>query len=343
MDEGGENVFRRIDMGIDLGTANTLVFVKGKGIVVNEPSVIAIDTTTGEILKVGLEARKMLGKTPATIQAIRPLRDGVIADYETALAMLKYFIGKVKKFSFLKPRIVIGMPAGVTDVERRAIMEAGLEAGASRVFLLEEPMATAIGAGLKVEEPTGHMVIDIGGGTTEVAVISLGSIVVWDSIRIAGDEFDEAIMQYVRETYRMAIGERTAERVKIEIGNVFPQPEYDELETTVIGVDLSSGLPRKIVLKGGEVREALKEPIMAIIDSVKSTLDKTPPELVADIVERGILIAGGGALLRGINTLISRETGIQVITAEDPLTCVARGAGAVLEKIELLKKLQRVE
>ncbi len=336
-------MFKRVSMGIDLGTANTLVFVKGKGIVVNEPSVIAVDTTTGEILKVGIEAKKMLGKTPSTIQAIRPLKDGVIADYETALAMLRYFIGKVKKVSFLKPLVVIGIPAGVTEVERRAILEAGYEAGSSKVFLIEEPMATAIGAGLQIEEPMGNMVIDIGGGTTEVAVISLGSIVVWDSIRIAGDEMDEAIVQYVRETYRIAIGERTAERVKMEIGNVFPQPEYDELETTVIGVDLSSGLPRKIVLKGGEVREALKEPASAIVESVKTTLDRTPPELIADIVERGIIIAGGGSLLRGIDILISRETGIQVIRAEDPLTCVARGAGAVLDKMKLLKKLQRIE
>ncbi len=336
-------MFKRVSMGIDLGTANTLVFVKGKGIVVNEPSVIAVDTTTGDILKVGIEAKRMLGKTPSTIQAIRPLKDGVIADYETALAMLRYFIGKVKKVSFLKPLVVIGIPAGVTEVERRAILEAGYEAGSSKVFLIEEPMATAIGAGLQIEEPMGNMVIDIGGGTTEVAVISLGSIVVWDSIRIAGDEMDEAIVQYVRETYRIAIGERTAERVKMEIGNVFPQPEYDELETTVIGVDLSSGLPRKIVLKGGEVREALKEPANAIVESVKLTLDKTPPELIADIVERGIIIAGGGSLLRGIDILISRETGIQVIQAEDPLTCVARGAGAVLDKMKLLKKLQRIE
>ncbi|MCD6449065.1 MAG: rod shape-determining protein [Thermotogaceae bacterium] len=336
-------MFKRVGMGIDLGTANILVYVKGKGIVANEPSVIAIDTLTGEILKVGMEAKKMLGKTPSTIQAIRPLKDGVIADYDTALAMLKYFISKAKNMSLLKPLVVIGIPAGVTEVERRAILEAGYEAGSSKVFLIEEPMATAIGAGLQIEEPMGNMIIDIGGGTTEVAVISLGSIVVWDSIRIAGDEMDEAIVQYVRETYRIAIGERTAERVKIEIGNVFPQPEYDELETTVVGVDLSSGLPRKIVLKGGEVREALKEPANAIVESVKLTLDRTPPELVADIVERGIIIAGGGSLLRGMNMLISRETGIQVIQADDPLTCVARGAGAVLDNMKLLKKLQRME
>ncbi len=333
----------RLDMGIDLGTANTLVYVKGKGIVVNEPSVIAIDSITGEILEVGIEAKKMLGKTPATIKAIRPMKDGVIADYDTALAMLRYFIGKVRRMSLFKPRVVIGIPAGITEVERRAIMEAGAEAGASRVFLLEEPMATAIGAGLNVEEPTGNMVIDIGGGTTEVAVISLGSIVTWESIRIAGDEMDEAIMQYVRDMYRMSIGERTAERVKIDIGNVYSDPAYDELETVVIGVDLSSGLPRKITLKGGEVREALKEAVNAIVDSVRSTLDRTPPELVSDIVERGIIISGGGSLLRGIDRLISEETGISVIRAEDPLSCVARGAGAILDRMDLLKKLQRAD
>ncbi len=333
----------RLDMGIDLGTANTLVYVKGKGIVVNEPSVIAIDSITGEILEVGIEAKKMLGKTPATIKAIRPMKDGVIADYDTALAMLRYFIGKVRRMSLFKPRVVIGIPAGITEVERRAIVEAGAEAGASRVFLLEEPMATAIGAGLNVEEPTGNMVIDIGGGTTEVAVISLGSIVTWESIRIAGDEMDEAIMQYVRDMYRMSIGERTAERVKIDIGNVYSDPAYDELETVVIGVDLSSGLPRKITLKGGEVREALKEAVNAIVDSVRSTLDRTPPELVSDIVERGIIISGGGSLLRGIDRLISEETGISVIRAEDPLSCVARGAGAILDRMDLLKKLQRAD
>lgn len=337
-------MFGRNDVGIDLGTANTLVYVKGKGIVVNEPSVIAINVSTGEILKVGIEAKKMLGKTPATIKAVRPLRDGVIADYQTALIMLKYFIDKAKGgFGIFKPRVVIGVPVGITDVERRAILEAGLEAGASRVFLLEEPMATAIGAGLDVEEPSGNMVVDVGGGTTEVAVISLGSIVTWDSVRIAGDEMDEAIVQYVRATYRVAIGERTAERVKIEIGNVYSSDEYDELETTVTGIDLSSGLPRRITLKGVEIREAIRQPVMAIVESVKATLEKTPPELVADIMERGILIAGGGSLLRGFDKLLSEETGIDVVMADDPLICVARGAGMVLEKVNILKKLQRVE
>ncbi len=335
--------FRR-DLGIDLGTANTLVYVKGKGIVINEPSVVAINSETGEILKVGIEAKLMLGKTPASITAIRPLRDGVIADYDVALAMLKYFIGKTRpSFSFLRPRVVIGVPIGITDVERRAILEAGLDAGAAKVFLIEEPMASAIGIDLDVEEPNGNMIVDIGGGTTEVAVISLGSIVVWESIRIAGDEMDEAIVQYVRETYRISIGERTAEKIKIDIGNVFPAAEYDSLETVVTGIDLSSGLPRKVSLKGGEIREALMIPVASILDSVKSTLERTPPELATDIVERGIVAVGGGSLLRGVDRLIERETGIKVVRAEDPLTCVAKGAGKALEKIDILKKLQQVD
>lgn len=334
----------RRDLGIDLGTANTLVYVKGKGIVINEPSVVAINADTGEILKVGMEAKMMLGKTPASIIALRPLRDGVIADYDVALSMLKYFIGKTRPtMSFLKPRVVIGVPIGITDVEKRAILEAGLEAGASKVFLIEEPMASAIGIDLDVEEPNGNMIVDIGGGTTEVAVISLGSIVVWDSIRIAGDEMDEAIVQYVRETYRIAIGERTAEKIKIDIGNVYQTQEYDALETVVTGIDLSTGLPRKIILKGGEVREALMVPTSSIIDSIKSTLEKTPPELATDIVERGIVTTGGGSLLRGIDKLIERETGIKVVRAEDPMSCVARGAGKVLDKVEILKKLQQVD
>ncbi len=334
----------RRDLGIDLGTANTLVYARGKGIIINEPSVVAINADTGEVLKVGMEAKMMLGKTPASIIALRPLRDGVIADYDVALSMLKYFIGKTKPtISFLKPRIVIGVPIGITDVERRAILEAGLEAGASRVFLIEEPMASAIGIDLDVEEPNGNMIVDIGGGTTEVAVISLGSIVVWDSIRIAGDEMDEAIVQYVRETYRIAIGERTGEKIKMEIGNVYRAEEYDALETTVTGIDLSTGLPRRTVLRGAEIREALTVPVAAIIDSIKSTLERTPPELATDIVERGIVATGGGSLLRGIDRLIEKETGIKVVKAEDPLTCVAKGAGKVLDKVEILKKLQQVD
>lgn len=337
-------MFKRYDMGIDLGTANTLVYVRNKGIVVNEPSVVAINVETDEVLKVGNEAKNMIGKTPAYIKAIRPLKDGVIADYNVALAMLSYFINRAQKgFSFMRPLVVVGVPVGITEVESRAILEAGNEAGAKRVFLIEEPMATAIGANLNVEEPTGNMVVDIGGGTTEIAVISLGSLVTWTSIRIAGDELDEAIIQYVREVYRVIIGERTAERVKVEIGNVFPEKEYDELETSVTGIDLSSGLPKKLTLKGGEIREALKPIVMQIIDSTKATLEKTPPELVADITERGIVVAGGGSLLRGITKLISKETGITSMVADEPMTCVARGAGMVLDKVSILSRLRRNE
>jgi len=337
-------MFKRYDMGIDLGTANTLVYVKGKGIVINEPSVVAINVETEEVIKVGNEAKNMIGKTPAYIKAIRPLKDGVIADYNIALAMLQYYINKAQKgFTFFRPNVVVGVPVGITEVESRAIIEAGNEAGAKRVFLIEEPMATAIGANLDVEEPSGNMVVDIGGGTTEIAVISLGSLVTWTSIRVAGDELDEAIIQYVREVYRVVIGERTAERVKIEIGNVYPDKEYDELETYVTGIDLSSGLPKKLILKGGEIREALRPIVMQIIESTKNTLEKTPPELVADITEKGIITAGGGALLRGLTKLMTKETGIDTLIADDPLTCVARGAGLVLDKVSILSRLRRNE
>ncbi|MGB4262719.1 MAG: rod shape-determining protein [Fervidobacterium sp.] len=334
----------RLDLGIDLGTANTLVYVKGKGIIVNEPSVIAINADNNEIVKVGIEAKRMIGKTPSFIQAIRPLKDGVIADYEVALAMLMYFISRAQEsFSFFRPRVVIGVPVGVTEVESRALLRAGKEAGAKKAFLIEEPMATALGAGLSVEEPQGNMVVDIGGGTTEAAVISLGSIVTWTSIRVAGDEFDDAIIQYVREIYRVTIGVRTAERVKIEIGNVYSLKEFDELQTDVVGIELSTGLPKKLTLTGGEIREAIKPTAMQIVETVKTTLEKTPPELVADITEGGIVIAGGGSLLRGISELLSKETGIDVYRAEEPMTCVAKGAGMVLDKMDILARLKNIE
>ncbi|HPZ17586.1 MAG TPA: rod shape-determining protein [Fervidobacterium sp.] len=334
----------RLDLGIDLGTANTLVYVRGKGIIVNEPSVIAINADNNEIVKVGIEAKRMIGKTPSFIQAIRPLKDGVIADYEVALAMLMYFISRAQEsFSFFRPRVVIGVPVGVTEVESRALLRAGKEAGAKKAFLIEEPMATALGAGLSVEEPQGNMVVDIGGGTTEAAVISLGSIVTWTSIRVAGDEFDDAIIQYVREIYRVTIGVRTAERVKIEIGNVYSLKEFDELQTDVVGIELSTGLPKKLTLTGGEIREAIKPTAMQIVETVKTTLEKTPPELVADITEGGIVIAGGGSLLRGISELLSKETGIDVYRAEEPMTCVAKGAGMVLDKMDILARLKNIE
>lgn len=337
-------MFGRLDLGIDLGTANTLVYVRGKGIVLNEPSVISINVDTNEIIKVGIEAKKMIGKTPSFIQAIRPLRNGVIADYDVALAMLTYFIGKAQEsFSFFRPRVVIGVPYGVTEVESRALLTAGKEAGAKKVFLIEEPMATAIGAGLPIEEPQGSMIIDIGGGTTEAAVISLGSIVTATSSRIAGDEFDESIIQYVREVYRVTIGERTAERVKIEIGNVYPIKDFDELQTEIVGIELSSGLPKKLKLTGGEIREAIKSTAMQIVETAKATLERTPPELVADITERGIVVAGGGSLLRGICELLEKETGINVYRADEPMSCVAKGAGMVLDKMDILARLKSVE
>lgn len=335
-------MFFRQDMGIDLGTANTLVFVKGNGVVVNEPSVVAIDSESQKILQVGLEAKKMVGKTPASIIAIRPLRDGVIADYDIALAMLKYFISRASnRFTLLKPRVVIGVPSGATEVERRALADAGLEAGAKKAFLIEEPMASAIGVGLNVEEPTGNMIVDIGGGTTEIAVISLGSIVVSQSIRTAGDELDEFIVQYIKDKYRLSIGEKTAERVKIEIGNVVDREDFDEAETEVIGLDLNTGLPKKLILKGYEVREAITEPVNRIVEAVKYTIENTPPELVSDIVLNGINVAGGGALLKGIKELLERETMIKVNLADDPLTCVARGAGMVLERVSILERISK--
>lgn len=335
-------MFFRQDMGIDLGTANTLVCVKGQGVVVNEPSVVAIESESQKILQVGLEAKKMVGKTPSSIVAIRPLRDGVIADYEIALAMLKYFIGRSsRRFTLMKPMVVIGVPSGATEVERKFLKEAGIEAGAKKVFLIEEPMASAIGAGLNVEEPTGSMIVDIGGGTTEIAVISLGSIVFSQSIRVAGDEMDDSIIQYIKEKYRLVIGEKTSERIKMEIGNVIQEEEYDQAVTEVVGLDLNTGLPKKIQIVGTEIREAIKEPVSKIVDSVKYTIENTPPELISDIVLHGIIISGGGSMLKGMRDLIERETGIKVIVAEDPLTCVARGADLVLEKLAILERLDR--
>jgi len=335
-------MFFRQDMGIDLGTANTLVFLRGSGVAVNEPSVVAIDSASQQILQVGLEAKRMVGKTPANIIAIRPLKDGVIADYDIALAMVKYFIERAStRFTLLKPRVVIGVPSGATEVERKALTDAGIEAGAKKVFLIEEPMASAIGAGLDVEEPNGNMIVDIGGGTTEIAVISLGSIVLSNSIRVAGDELDESIVQYIKDKYRLAIGEKTAERVKIEIGNVIDSEEFNSLDTEVIGLDLNTGLPKKVTVKGTEIRDAISEPVSKIVEAVKIAVERTPPELVSDVVRHGITIAGGGSLLKGMKELLETETGISVNIAEDPLTCVARGAGSVLEKVSILERLSK--
>ncbi len=326
------------DMGIDLGTANTLVSMRGKGIVLREPSVVAIRKDTGEILAVGEEAKMMLGRTPGSIVAIRPLKDGVIADFDTTQIMLKYFIQKATGgFSFFRPRVVVGVPSGVTEVERRAVIDATIQAGAREAYLIEEPMAAAIGAGLPVHDPTGNMVVDIGGGTTEVAVISLGGIVSSRSIRIGGDELDESIIQYMKRTYNLLIGERTAESVKMTIGSAMPSPEEETMD--IRGRDLVTGLPKTLPVSVMEIELALSEPVSAIVDAVKVTLEKTPPELSADIMDRGIVMTGGGALLRRLDKLLTRETGMPVIVAENPLDCVAKGTGVVAEDLETMKRV----
>lgn len=326
------------DIGIDLGTANTLVHVKGRGIVVREPSVVAINKNTGEVLAVGDEAKDMIGRTPGNIVAIRPMKDGVIADFEVTQEMLKYFIRKASsKGHLFKPRVVICVPSGVTEVEKMAVQDATISAGAKGAYLIEEPLAAAIGANLPVEEPTGSMVVDIGGGTTEVAVISLGGIVTAKSLRIAGDELDEAIVHSVKKEYNLLIGERTAEQIKLTIGNAFPFTKEEFID--IRGRDLMTGLPKTIKISSIMVGDALKEPIGAIIDAIKFTLEKTPPELASDIMDRGIVLTGGGAYLKGIDRLIAEETGMPVIIAEHPLDCVVMGAGKVLEEIETLKSV----
>lgn len=325
------------DMGIDLGTANTLVYVRHEGIVLREPSVVA-KRNDGAILAVGEEAKRMIGRTPSDILAVRPLKDGVIADFDTTAAMLGYFIRKgMRGRSLLKPRVIVGIPSGVTEVEKRAVIDATLQAGAREAYLIEEPMAAAIGAGLPVSEPVGSMVVDIGGGTTEVAVIALGGIVTSKSIRIGGDEMDEAIIQYARKAYNLLIGERTAEEIKIAIGSAYPLREEQAVD--VRGRDLVSGLPRTVRMTSAEIREALREPVAAIVDAVKQTLERTPPELSADIVERGIVLAGGGSLLRGLDRLLAEETGMPVTLTDDPLSAVVLGTGRALEEIDTLKKV----
>ena len=326
------------DMGIDLGTANTLVHLKGKGIVLREPSVVAIQRDTGDVLAVGEEAKQMVGRTPGNIIAIRPLKDGVIADFDVTQAMLKYFIRKsIDTKSFIRPRVVVGVPSGVTEVEKRAVIDATIQAGAREAYLIEEPMAAAIGAGLPVYEPTGNMIVDIGGGTTEVAVISLGGIVTSRSIRIGGDELDEAIIQYVKRTYNLMIGERTAEEVKITIGSAIV-PVVDET-MDIRGRDLVTGLPTTLTIRATEIQRALSEPVLGIIEAVKVTLEKTPPELAADIMDRGIVMSGGGSMLRGLDSLLNKETGMPVHIAEDALSCVAAGTGRALETLDILKRV----
>lgn len=330
------------DIGIDLGTANTLVYVKGKGIVVREPSVVAMKLDSNTVLAVGDEAKKMIGRTPGNIIAIRPMRDGVIADFYVTQSMLKYFIRKAYGNSSVgKPRVLVSVPSGITEVEKRAVEEAAIQAGARSARLIEEPMAAAIGAGLPVGEPTGSMIVNMGGGTTEIAVISLGGIVTSKSIRSAGDKQDEAIVNYIKRTYNLAIGERTGEEIKISIGSAFPDSIDGEKE--IKGRDLVTGLPKTIKITSKEILEALKEPISTIIDGIKGTLEKTPPELAADIMDRGIMLSGGGANLRGLDSLVSQETGMNVQVAENPLDCVALGTGKALEQFEEINRVQRYD
>jgi len=326
------------DIGIDLGTASTLVYVKGEGIVVCEPSVVAIERGTSHVLAVGDEAKRMLGRTPGNIVAIRPMKDGVITDFEVTEAMLRHFIQRVRHRRFqIRPRIVIAIPSGITEVERRAVKESAERAGGREVFLIEEPIAAAIGVGLPIQEPVGNMIIDIGGGTTEIAVISLSGVVVSKSIRIGGDEMDEAVIEYLKKTYNLMVGERTAEEIKIKIGSAYPREE--EMSMEVKGRDLVSGLPKTVTITSEEVREALQEPLRAILEATKISLERTPPELAADLIDHGIVMAGGGSLLKDLDKLISEETGLPVHVAEDPLTAVANGTGKVLNEIRYLRKV----
>ena len=330
--------FRSKDIGIDLGTANILVTLKGKGIILKEPSVVAIDKKTGNILATGNEAKEMLGRTPEQIKAVRPLKDGVIADFTATQLLLKNIIAKVvKKYNVGKPRVVVGVPSGITEVEERAVEESVIQAGAKEVYLIEEPMAAAIGANLDVGEPSGNIIVDIGGGTTEVAVISLGGIVVSNSLRIAGDELDEDIVNYIKKEMNLAIGETTAEQIKIQIGCAMPL--MTDIPMEIRGRDLNDGLPRNITITSNQVEEAIKESIGKIVDVIKATLEKTPPELASDIMEKGIVLAGGGALIKNLDKLLSLETGMPVYVAEEPLDCVVRGTGKTLEDLEKLKHI----
>jgi rod shape-determining protein MreB len=326
------------DMAVDLGTANTLVYVRGRGVVLNEPSVVAINTLTGAVLAVGAEAKRMIGRTPSHIQAVRPLKDGVIADFDVTERMLRYFIQKVhRRRHFAKPRIVVAVPSGITGVEQRAVKEAGYQAGARRVYIIEEPMAAAIGAGLPVHEPTGNMVVDIGGGTTEVAIISLGGIVTSQSIRVGGDELDQAIISYAKKEYSLMLGERTSEEIKMAIGSAYPFE--DEPHAEIRGRDLVSGLPKTVVISAEEIRRAIEEPVNTVVDAVKTTLDKCPPELSGDIMDRGIVLTGGGALLKNIDERLREETGMPIHMVDNPLDSVVLGSGKCVEDFEALRQV----
>ena len=335
---GNKLSFLGRDMAVDLGTANTLVYVRGRGIVLNEPSVVAINTHTGKIVAVGIEAKRMIGRTPGNIVAVRPLKDGVIADFDVTERMLRYFIQKVhKRRHFAKPRIVVAVPSGITGVEQRAVKEAGYQAGARRVYIIEEPMAAAIGAGLPVHEPTGNMVVDIGGGTTEVAIISLGGIVTSQSIRVGGDELDQAIISYAKKEYSLMLGERTSEEIKMAIGSAYPFD--DEPHAEIRGRDLVSGLPKTVVISAEEIRRAIEEPVNTVVDAVKTTLDKCPPELSGDIMDRGIALTGGGALLKNIDERLREETGMPIHMVDTPLDSVVLGSGKCVEDFEALRQV----
>ncbi|MHB8173708.1 MAG: rod shape-determining protein [Nitrospirota bacterium] len=327
------------DLGIDLGTASTLVYAKGRGIVCNEPSVVAIDKSSKRVLAVGMEAKRMLGRTPGDIVAIRPMKDGVIADFDATEQMLRYFIQKVhNRKTFLRPRIIVGVPSGITQVEQRAVRDSAEQAGAREVYLIEEPMAAAIGAGLPITEPSGNMVVDIGGGTTDVAVISLAGIVYSKTVKTGGDKMDEAIINYIKRKYNLLIGERTAEHIKMSIGSAYKVDE-DGKTMEVRGRDLVSGIPKTLIIDDDEVREALMEQVLTIVNTIKVTLENTPPELAADIVEKGIVLAGGGALLKGIDVLIREETALPIVIAEDPLSAVVMGTGKALDELDLLRRV----
>ena len=328
------------DLGIDLGTASTLVYAKGRGIVCNEPSVVAIDKATRKVLAVGAEAKRMLGRTPGDIVAIRPMKDGVIADFDATEQMLRYFIQKVhNRKTFLRPRIIIGVPSGITQVEQRAVRDSAEQAGAREVYLIEEPMAAAIGAGLPITEPSGNMVVDIGGGTTDVAVISLAGIVYSKTVKTGGDKMDEAIINYIKRKYNLLIGERTAEHIKISIGSAYKLIDEESKTMEVRGRDLVSGIPKTLIIDDDEVREALMEQVLIIVNTIKVTLENTPPELAADIIEKGIVLAGGGALLTGIDVLIREETSLPIVIAEDPLSAVVMGTGKALDELDLLRRV----
>ncbi len=325
------------DIGIDLGTANSLVYVRDQGIVLREPSVVAIQAGTTNVLAVGEEAKRMLGRTPGNIVAIRPMKDGVIADFEITESMLRHFIQKVHRRKLIAPRVVVAVPSGITEVEKRAVKDSATHAGAREVYLIEQPMAAAIGVGLPVHEPAGNMIVDIGGGTCEIAIISLAGIVFSRSLRVGGDEFDETTVAYMKRAYNLMIGERTAEEIKIRIGSAFPLEQ--ELTMEVKGRDLSAGLPKTLTVRSEEIREALKEPLTSILESIRITLERCPPELSADLVDRGIVMAGGGSLLRCIDRLVAEETGLPVHIADDPLTAVAEGTGRVLQELQFLKRV----